>query len=58
MDLAAIRSRLAAADGPTYWRSLEELADTPEFQELISTASSRRTPRRSPIRSAAGDSSS
>jgi MoCo/4Fe-4S cofactor protein with predicted Tat translocation signal len=35
MDLPSLRSRLAAADGPTYWRSLEELADTPEFQELI-----------------------
>jgi molybdopterin-containing oxidoreductase family iron-sulfur binding subunit len=35
MDFARIRSRLAKADGPTYWRSLEELADTPEFQELL-----------------------
>jgi molybdopterin-containing oxidoreductase family iron-sulfur binding subunit len=35
MDFDAIRSRLAAADGRVYWRSLDELADTPEFQELL-----------------------
>jgi molybdopterin-containing oxidoreductase family iron-sulfur binding subunit len=35
MDLPAIRTRLAASNGRSYWRSLEELADTPEIQELI-----------------------
>jgi len=35
MDFAAIRSRLADADGRTYWRSLEELAETEEFQALL-----------------------
>ncbi len=35
MDFASIRSRLGTSAGPTYWRSLEELADTPEFQELL-----------------------
>jgi molybdopterin-containing oxidoreductase family iron-sulfur binding subunit len=35
LDLDAIRRRLADSRGPTYWRSLEELAGTPEFQELI-----------------------
>jgi molybdopterin-containing oxidoreductase family iron-sulfur binding subunit len=29
--LAALRARLASQDGPRYWRSLEELAETPEF---------------------------
>ncbi|HSC27308.1 MAG TPA: TAT-variant-translocated molybdopterin oxidoreductase, partial [Vicinamibacterales bacterium] len=35
MDFAAIRSRLAAADGRLYWRSLGQLADTPEFREYL-----------------------
>src|SRR5512134_2163793 len=35
MDLAAIRSRLADAEGRLYWRSLGELADTPEFREYL-----------------------
>src|SRR5215475_8883516 len=35
LDLAIIRERLSTAKGKTYWRSLEELADTPEFQELL-----------------------
>jgi molybdopterin-containing oxidoreductase family iron-sulfur binding subunit len=35
MDLPALRTRLAASNGRTYWRSLEELAETPELQELI-----------------------
>ena len=32
MTLADIRSRLAGLEGRKYWRSLEELADTPEFR--------------------------
>lgn len=36
LDLAAIREHLASARGPAYWRSLEELADTEEFQALLS----------------------
>ena len=35
MNLADIRSRLAGLEGRAYWRSLEELADTPEFQDYI-----------------------
>jgi molybdopterin-containing oxidoreductase family iron-sulfur binding subunit len=34
-DLAAIRERLAGARGQEYWRSLEELAGTEEFQALL-----------------------
>jgi molybdopterin-containing oxidoreductase family iron-sulfur binding subunit len=30
-----IRERLEAVSGPQYWRSLDELAGTPEFQELL-----------------------
>jgi molybdopterin-containing oxidoreductase family iron-sulfur binding subunit len=35
LDLARIRARLSAAHGPHYWRCLEELAATEEFQELL-----------------------
>jgi MoCo/4Fe-4S cofactor protein with predicted Tat translocation signal len=35
LDLASVRTRLQAASGPEYWRSLDELAGTPEFQELL-----------------------
>jgi len=35
MDSSAIRSRLAGAGGRLYWRSLGELADTPEFHEYL-----------------------
>ena len=35
MDLAAIKSRLADSNGRFYWRSLGELADTPDFREYL-----------------------
>jgi MoCo/4Fe-4S cofactor protein with predicted Tat translocation signal len=35
MDFSSIRSRLADAEGRLYWRSLGELADTPEFREYL-----------------------
>src|SRR5262245_36716763 len=35
IDLAAIRAQLDGAHGRTYWRSLEELAETKEFQEML-----------------------
>jgi len=35
LDLTAIRTRLQTAQGPEYWRSLEELADSPVFQEFV-----------------------
>jgi molybdopterin-containing oxidoreductase family iron-sulfur binding subunit len=35
MDADAFGPRRGATTGRTYWRSLEELADTPEIQELI-----------------------
>jgi MoCo/4Fe-4S cofactor protein with predicted Tat translocation signal len=34
-DLAAARERLAGARGPEYWRCLEELAGTKEFEEAL-----------------------
>jgi molybdopterin-containing oxidoreductase family iron-sulfur binding subunit len=35
LDLATVRAHLAKAQGQQYWRSLEELANTKEFQELL-----------------------
>lgn len=35
LDLAAIRTRLAESRGSHYWRSLEELSETKEFQEVL-----------------------
>lgn len=35
IDLAAIRARLDAVHGQEYWRSLEELAQTEDFQEFL-----------------------
>ncbi len=34
-DLAEIRERLAAANGPAYWRSLEEASRTEVFQKKV-----------------------
>ena len=37
LDLNAVRAEIdkAATTGPEYWRSLEELAGNPEFQEAL-----------------------
>ncbi|MBI1358162.1 MAG: 4Fe-4S dicluster domain-containing protein [Acidobacteria bacterium] len=35
MDLAALRAKLASHTGKRYWRSLEEVADTPAFQQTL-----------------------
>jgi molybdopterin-containing oxidoreductase family iron-sulfur binding subunit len=35
MDLSAIRDRMSALGGRTWWRGLDELADTPEFREML-----------------------
>ncbi len=35
LDLAAVRARLDGARGREYWRSLDDLAATPEFQDLL-----------------------
>src|SRR5262245_4763049 len=35
LNLAKIRERLAERRGQSYWRSLDELAATPEFQEFL-----------------------
>jgi MoCo/4Fe-4S cofactor protein with predicted Tat translocation signal len=35
LDLAAVREKLAGKTGKQYWRTLEEVADTPEFQLFL-----------------------
>ena len=35
LDLETARARIAEAKGPQYWRSLEELAGSAEFQEML-----------------------
>ena len=35
VSLDELRERLANAKGRTYWRSLEELAETPEFEAFL-----------------------
>ena len=35
LDLAAARARLDGARGRDYWRSLDDLASTPEFRDLL-----------------------
>jgi MoCo/4Fe-4S cofactor protein with predicted Tat translocation signal len=35
LDLKTVQEKLSAAQGPQYWRSLEELAAKPEFEELL-----------------------
>ena len=34
-DISALREKLGREDGKTYWKSLGELADTPEFQDYL-----------------------
>ena len=36
LDLDEIRRRLEGAEGPRYWRSLEEIAGTEEFRDFLS----------------------
>src|SRR5262245_18312880 len=35
IEIAALRSKLDGKQGPQYWRSLEELAQTEEFQDYL-----------------------
>ena len=44
LDLAAVRAKLQSKTGKQYWRTLEELADDPNFQELLH----REFPRQAP----------
>jgi MoCo/4Fe-4S cofactor protein with predicted Tat translocation signal len=44
MDLADVRAKLQSKTGKQYWRTLEELAGDPEFEELLH----REFPRQAP----------
>ncbi len=44
LDLDKIRARLETAQGPLYWKSLEELAETKEFQAFLDDELADRTP--------------
>ena len=44
LDLEKIRARLESAQGPLYWKSLEELAETKEFQAFVDDELADRTP--------------
>jgi len=35
LDLSAVKAQIEQTTGPEYWRSLEELAGTEEFQEML-----------------------
>ena len=35
LDLVAVRAKLEGKRGRHYWRSLEELADDPRFEEML-----------------------
>ena len=35
MTLDAVRAKLKGAKGKRYWRSVDELANTPEFQAAV-----------------------
>jgi MoCo/4Fe-4S cofactor protein with predicted Tat translocation signal len=35
LELAEVREKLSEARGPQYWRTLDELARTPEFEEML-----------------------
>ena len=48
VDLAAVRARLASMSGPAYWRSLEELASTDAFRELLAREFPRQASAWSP----------
>jgi molybdopterin-containing oxidoreductase family iron-sulfur binding subunit len=57
LNLASIRARLQGARGQAYWRSLDEVAETKEFQSFLenefprlSTAISGDIPRREALR--------
>lgn len=44
MNLETIRQRLNGASGRTYWRSLEEIAETPEFEAFLEDEFPNRLP--------------
>lgn len=35
LELSEVQEKLSKAKGPKYWRTLDELAETPEFEEML-----------------------
>jgi len=44
LDLAAVRAKLQSKTGKQYWRSLDELAEDPRFEELLHNEFPRQAP--------------
>src|ERR1700720_2090657 len=44
LDLDKIRARLESAEGPQFWKSLEEIAETDEFKAFLEDEFAVRTP--------------
>ena len=44
LDLAAVRAKLQAKSGKQYWRTLEELSEDPQFEELLHKEFPRQAP--------------
>jgi molybdopterin-containing oxidoreductase family iron-sulfur binding subunit len=44
VNLEVLRERLEKSKGPLYWKSLEELAETPEFKAFVEDEFPERTP--------------
>lgn len=45
LDFTAIREKLASSRGKQYWRSLDEVANTPEFQAYLEKEFPQQAPR-------------
>lgn len=45
LDFPALRARLAATRGQRFWRSLDELADTPEFRAYLAAEFPEQAPQ-------------
>ncbi len=44
VDIEKLRQRLSESTGPQYWRSLEEIAGTPEFEAFVNDEFPNRAP--------------
>ena len=49
LDLTTLRTKLQQTNGKAYWRSLDELADTKEFQQLVEKEFSQYLPISNPV---------
>ncbi|MEK7727937.1 MAG: TAT-variant-translocated molybdopterin oxidoreductase, partial [candidate division KSB1 bacterium] len=49
LDLTTLRTKVQQTNGKAYWRSLDELADTKEFQQLVEKEFSQYLPISNPV---------